>query len=83
MSYGKDERHIDKHLWQLPIPLYDADNPEHIRLMALGQQQADVVAHLDIDVGSNFVTLRRQVRQILETTEAAAEIASLVEGMLG
>ena len=23
MSYGKDERHFDKHIWQLPVPLYD------------------------------------------------------------
>ena len=23
MSYGKDERHFHKHIWQLPVPLYD------------------------------------------------------------
>ncbi|WP_114906501.1 hypothetical protein [Ornithinimicrobium murale] len=23
MSYGKDERHIDKHVWKLPIPTFD------------------------------------------------------------
>lgn len=26
MSYGKDERHVDKYVWKLPIPLYDPTN---------------------------------------------------------
>jgi hypothetical protein len=43
MSYGKDERHIDKALWKLPIPLYDNVVAEHRRLAELGQACADHV----------------------------------------
>jgi hypothetical protein len=27
MSYGKDERHFDKHIWQLPNAKFDPSNP--------------------------------------------------------
>jgi hypothetical protein len=37
MSYGKDERHVDKHLWQLPIPVYDAENATHRELVTLSR----------------------------------------------
>lgn len=36
MSYGKDERHIDKHVWKLPIPVYNPANETHKRLSELG-----------------------------------------------
>ena len=32
MSYGKDERHFDKHIWQLPIPKFDEANSTHRRM---------------------------------------------------
>ena len=35
MSYGKDERHIHKHVWELPIPLFDQNDPVHQRLVEL------------------------------------------------
>ena len=35
MSYGKDERHFDKHIWQLPIPKFDPSNPMHNELARL------------------------------------------------
>lgn len=45
MSYGKDERHIDKYVWQLPIPLYDAMVEAHRALAALGARaEAEIVA---------------------------------------
>ena len=37
MSYGKDERDIHKHVWQLPIPKYEAANSTHQRIVELGQ----------------------------------------------
>lgn len=33
MSYGKDERDIDKHVWKLPIPLYNPADIIHQRLV--------------------------------------------------
>ncbi|WP_208761342.1 N-6 DNA methylase [Microbispora hainanensis] len=83
MSYGKDERDIDKHLWKLPIPLYNADNPIHQRLTELGRAEANLVAGLDLDEKSNFVTLRRKAREALASGSYAEEIASIVTEMLG
>jgi hypothetical protein len=37
MSYGKDERDIHKHIWEVPIPLFDEANPVHRRLAELAK----------------------------------------------
>ncbi|MBT3154812.1 hypothetical protein HTV45_28730 [Streptomyces sp. CHD11] len=44
MSYGKDERHVDKAVWQLPIPEFDPANPGHQRLAELGAAEAARIA---------------------------------------
>jgi hypothetical protein len=75
MSYGKDERDIDKHLWKLPIPLYNAADPVHARLSVLGLQEAQLVAALDLDEQGNFVTLRQDVREALAAGSGAHEVA--------
>lgn len=82
MSYGKDERDIDKHLWKLPIPLYDPANSTHARLIELGNRQADAVAALDLDETANFVSLRRQVRADLAASPEATEIAEILDDLL-
>ncbi|RKF25546.1 N-6 DNA methylase [Micromonospora globbae] len=83
MSYGKDERHVDKHLWKLPIPLYEADNRTHQRLAELGRQQYETVAGLRLTDGANFVALRRQVRAELARHPATPEVEAIVMDMLG
>ena len=82
MSYGKDERHIDKHVWKLPIPLYDPDNPVHRRLTELGNEEAQLVASLDLNEQRYFVSLRQDVRQALAAGSGAEEIADIVTGLL-
>jgi SAM-dependent methyltransferase len=82
MSYGKDERHIDKHVWKLPIPLYDPDNPVHRRLAELGHQEAQLVASLDMNEQRYFVSLRQDVREALAAGSGAEEIADIVTGLL-
>jgi hypothetical protein len=83
MSYGKDERHIDKHVWELSIPLYDPSNSVHQRLSVLGQQEAETVAALDLDENTYFVTLRQNVRETLAARTDAAEAAELVTELIG
>jgi hypothetical protein len=83
MSYSKDERHIDKHVWQLPIPLYDPNNSVHRRLSELGQQEAQLVANLDLNEGGYFVALRQDVREALAAGSGAAEIEDIVTELLG
>lgn len=78
MSYGKDERHIDKYIWKLPIPSYDAHNPTHRRLSELGKHCTDLVAALDLGGSTNFVTLRRRIRAALAADPTAIEINELI-----
>ncbi|MGH3977427.1 MAG: N-6 DNA methylase [Pseudonocardiaceae bacterium] len=82
MSYGKDERHIDKYVWKLPIPVFDGINPAHRRLSELGEQCADLVAALDLGDSGNFVALRRRVRTALAADPSASEINEIVLDLL-
>ncbi|MGH3832743.1 MAG: hypothetical protein ACRDRS_20275 [Pseudonocardiaceae bacterium] len=82
MSYGKDERHIDKHIWKLSIPLFDSRNPTHRRLSDLGERCTDLVAALDLATGGNFVPLRRQIRSALAADPTATELNDLVLDLL-
>ncbi|PWU51802.1 restriction endonuclease [Micromonospora sp. S4605] len=83
MSYGKDERDIDKHVWKLPVPQYDVADAAHQRLVELGRQQYEAVAGLHLTEGTNFVTMRRRVRAELARHPATPEIEAVVMEMLG
>jgi SAM-dependent methyltransferase len=80
MAYGKDERHIDKLVWNLPIPIFDKRNPDHQRLAEIGNSQRQAVADLSLGRGS-FVILRQRVRAALlerpDTAEAARVISRI------
>ncbi len=49
MSYGKDERHIHKHVWELPIPTFEPTNLVHRRLGELGRQLEQTVQTFPIN----------------------------------
>ncbi len=83
MSYGKDERHIDKYVWKLPIPLYDATVEEHRALAALGARAEEEVAALSLSEEVHFATARRSVRDALEASEVGQEIEARVAALLG
>ncbi|MFJ1543334.1 N-6 DNA methylase [Micromonospora chalcea] len=83
MSYGKDERDIDKQLWNLPIPRYDAANATHQRLAELGRDQGQAVASLSFDDGMNFVTMRRRIRAELARHPTAQETEAIVTELFG
>jgi hypothetical protein len=82
MSYGKDERHIDKNLWNLPIPLYDPKDPIHQHLAALGHQHEDLVASLHLDGDLTFITQRRRIRSELSGRKITTTIERLVANLL-
>jgi hypothetical protein len=48
MSYGKDERDIDKYVWSLPIPMFDPANALHQRIAGLGRDAEEFVAQVGI-----------------------------------
>ena len=49
MSYGKDERDIHKHVWQLSIQIYDKKYSTHARLVELGRQAEAIAAAFHVD----------------------------------
>ncbi len=83
MSYGKDERHISKSVWQLPVPLYDPSNDLHAALAARGAELEAAVADLEIDPDRHFTTVRRDVRAFLADADAGRDVEELVVELLG
>lgn len=77
MSYGKDERHIDKSVWKLPIPTFDDGDEVHVRVATLASQLAVEIAALNFAT-TNFVTRRRAIREHLAKSEAGAELDAMV-----
>jgi hypothetical protein len=82
MSYGKDERDIHKHVWQLPIETYDPQNPIHARLVALTKAAETIAATFEVQEDLHFAATRRHVRERLEASDVGKEISQIVEEML-
>jgi hypothetical protein len=82
MSYGKDERHVDKHLWELPIPAFDAEDPQHRELVTLGRQLSEMADTFPVDPALHFAATRRNIRQMIEGSPAGLRIAEIVYEML-
>ena len=82
MSYGKDERHIDKHVWRLPIPEFDRNDSLHLQLARLAAAVEEKVRNLPLDPTKNFIALRRQVRSFLSADPTQLEIEELVFELL-
>jgi len=81
MSYGKDERDFDKHLWRLPIPEFDPGNPLHTELVASATEVEREVQALTLE-SSSFVAKRRQIRRFLLQSLTAQRIEKLVVELL-
>lgn len=82
MSYGKDERHIDKHLWRLPIPEFNSADSLHAEISTLGSEIEGEVQALQLDAGKSYITLRQQVRRFLEQSIKAQKVEKLVVKLL-
>lgn len=81
MSYGKDERHIDKHVWKLPIPTFDPANDLHTHIAGLAAELAKEIAELEF-TSSYFVTIRREIRAHLANSEKGKRLDELVAELL-
>jgi hypothetical protein len=57
MSYGADERDFHKHIWQIPIPLYNRNDDLHNRLSARGAQLETAIGELEIVPGRHFAAV--------------------------
>jgi len=81
MSYGKDERDTDKHVWKLPIPEYNGELKLHRELAVLGRQAEATVADVELRA-VHFATQRRQVREHLQASGLERQLSSAVEHLL-
>jgi len=78
MSYGKDERHFDKNIWQLPVPLYDAGNDLHARLAARGAELESTAAGIEVDPARHFAAVRRDFREFIAASDAGRDVEELL-----
>jgi SAM-dependent methyltransferase len=83
MSYGKDERHIHKHVWELPIPKFDANDAVHVRIADIGGQLEKVVATFEIDESVHFSATRRHIRSFIMETSEGQELNDIVTELIG
>jgi hypothetical protein len=82
MSYGKDERDFDKHVWQLPIPLYDSTEDLHARLSARGAELEAAIGTIELEPGRHFAAVRRDIRTFIAESDAGQDVEELVEELL-
>lgn len=84
MSYGKDERDIHKHVWELPIPSFDQGNKIHRRIAQLGANTEKLVATYTSEEGSiHFAAIRRHTRDAVFATPEGQELNDLVFELIG
>ncbi len=81
MSYGKDERDFAKHIWQLPIPLFDPDDDLHSRLSERGAELEEAVGGLELR-SVHFSAVRRDIRRSIAESEAGQDVEALVEELI-
>lgn len=82
MSYGKDERDIDKHVWKLPIPAYDSGDDLHRLIAELSAAVETEIADLDLGSG-NFVSMRKVARAHLAASDNGRALDAAIVSLLG
>ncbi|MFI6020582.1 hypothetical protein ACIBCP_23445 [Streptomyces sp. NPDC051287] len=83
MAYGKDERHIDKAVWDLPIPDFDPADTKHSRIAEIGEAECQRIAELNFEDGKSYIQIRRTLRDFLLSSPDAEELDQLVTELLG
>lgn len=74
-------RDIDKYVWKLPIPIYDASIDLHQTLVGLAEDAEVFVAALDLP-DKRFETQRKFVRAQLRANPIGKEIDAAVEALI-
>ena len=80
-------RHLEKHLWKLPIPVYDAGKPLHVRVSEAGEAAglgaAKQLRQLRQDRGRVTVTIaRREIRKWLRESKEGTAVEKVVGELL-
>ncbi len=83
MTYGKDERDVAKHIWELPIPSFNPEDVTHARLAELGEWGERQVSAFAVKKDVHFSAVRRHIRQHLSTSTEGEEINNAVFELIG
>lgn len=83
MSYGKDERHVHKHVWDLPIPEFNSEDEVHARIADLGASLEKIVSAFPINEKLHFAATRRHIRDYIMKTPEGQELDDLVTQLIG
>ena len=75
-------RDFDKLMFELPIPLFNVNDPLHRKLAAAAQRAASIAANVPLKEGTYFVTARKHIRAALHDHGIAQEIEELVTRLL-
>lgn len=79
-KYGK--RHFDKLMFELPIPLFNVNDPLHRELASASARAAKIAASVPLKEGMYFVTARKHIRAALHDHGIAQENEELVTRLL-
>jgi SAM-dependent methyltransferase len=82
MSYGKDERDIHRHVWELPIPRFETANPTHQRIASLAREIERACSNVAVDERLHFAATRRAFREHIEGLPQGEELNTLIYEML-
>ena len=77
MPYSKDERHVHKHVWNLAIPEYNANDSTHMKLVSLAQEATRLTSSINVD-DMFFVKARQAIRAEYEKSDVCSEISDIV-----
>jgi hypothetical protein len=69
-------------MFNLPIPLFDGNDPLHSKLAEAGAEAERVAALVELKEGEKFQRARGRVREVLPEDGIGGEIEKLVEKLL-
>ena len=88
MSQGQfGPRDLHKHLWKLPIPKFDSDDPKHIAVSKAGKQAQKIAATKRLEVEAEYANptytrIRREVRSWLATSPTGKAVETAVSNLI-
>ena len=76
-------RDIDKYLFNLPIPKFDAANAVHRELACAGAIAETVANGVTVRKREHYLSVRRRIRSALDVHGVASELEELTRRLLG
>ena len=71
-----------KHIWQLPIPVFDPKNSTHLRLVELAKYAEKVAQEFEVKHDLHFSATRRHIRRRIEESSDGTSISEIVFELL-